>query len=352
MNKIALKDLSLIELTAHIQRAGFPGYRGKQIFNWLFVSGAREIDDMKNLPADLKDFLKNKFIMGGIKSIEKILESKDGTKKILFRLYDDNYVEGVLMREKAWWTICISSQVGCPLDCLFCSTGKGGFIRNLSVSEILDQILITDKLILSEINDQKIRNVVFMGMGEPMLNIDNVVGALKIMLAPDGMGLSTKRITVSTSGILEGIEKLGDSETGVNLAISLNAVDNKTRERLMPVSKKYPLQRIIEQCREFPLTRRRRITFEYVMIHGINDSLKDAQKMVELLKGLPCKINLIPFNPSESFPEFKPPSDKQVDDFRKTLSNNHFTVAIRYSKGKDIMAACGQLAGHIKKISD
>jgi len=351
MKKIILKNLSLKEITANIQRAGFSAYRGKQIFHWLFTKGVRSIGEMKNLSDDIKEYLTRNTEIGGISNIEKILSSSDGTKKILYRLSDNNFIEGVLMREKNWWTICVSTQVGCPLGCIFCSTGKGGFIRNLTISEIVDQILITNKEIIQKENSEKIRNVVLMGMGEPFLNTENVIKALRLMVAPDGMALSPRRITVSTAGIIEGIKKLSDANVGVNLAISLNAVDNATRDKLMPINKKYPIEKIITTCKEFPLTNRRRITFEYILIEGINDSAQEAKKLSTLLRGFPCKINLIPFNihPSSAF---VPPTSETIEHFREILSRANFTVAIRYSKGVDILAACGQLAGHIRESTE
>lgn len=353
MKNFVLKDLSLKELTACLQRAGFPVYRAGQIFNWLYKNFARSIAEMSNLPKELRQFLSDNFEIGGINCVEDVKTSSEGTEKYLFRLSDGSFIEGVLMSERSWRTLCVSTQVGCPLACAFCCTGAGGFIRNLSVSEIVDQVLLIDSILMkkSDSEENRIRNVVMMGMGEPMLNIENVIKALKLMTAPDAIGLSPKRITVSTCGIPEGIKRLGEADIGVKLAISLNAVDNSIRSKLMPINKKYPIDELIKTCREFPLTKRRRITFEYVLIDGLTASPDDAKKLAKLLKGFSCKINLIPFNPHSEFPNYFPPAPEKTDMFRKYLSENNFTVAIRYSKGKDIMGACGQLAGHVRKAA-
>jgi 23S rRNA (adenine2503-C2)-methyltransferase len=336
-----LRGKSLAELEAIVQRLGFPGYRAKQVFQWLYKHGVRELNEMSNVPKELRETLADRYRAGGVE-IAGTQTAHDGTRKILFRLEDGRHIEGVVMPEKGRITLCISSQVGCSLACRFCLTGMRGFQRNLSVAEIVDQVVAVQRELLG---GQRPNNLVFMGMGEPLLNLDGIIPALRLLTSPQAVGISTRRITVSTVGIVPGIRALGEAQTGVNLAVSLNASTDEVRTRLMPINAQYPLAAVMEACRQFPLTNRRRITFEYVLLSGVNDSVDDARRLVTLVHGIPCKINLIPFNPCQSIPYAAPPADV-IEEFRTILAAKHFTVAVRYSKGGEIQAACGQLAGH------
>jgi 23S rRNA (adenine2503-C2)-methyltransferase len=273
-------------------------------------------------------------------SIEKTQVSKDGTKKILFRLEDGLFIESVLIPGKNHLTICVSTQAGCRMGCTFCMTGKQVFKRNLLPSEITGQITV---LRTAMPEGDTIRNIVMMGMGEPLANYENTLKAIRIITSDFGLGFSNRKITVSTCGIAPMIEQLG-KDICVNLAISLNAPDNETRSALMPVNKKYPLEILLDACRNYPMPGRRMLTFEYILIGGVNDSPKDAEKLARLLKKIRCKLNLIAFN---EFPgsTFKSPSEEAIHTFQQILLNHHYTSIIRASKGSDILAACGQLSG-------
>lgn len=341
MNNI--KDLTLVEIEEWLASLGEKSYKALQIFVWVFNRGVGSFDEMTDLSKKLREKLKENFYI----SQPKILvseKSRDGTKKLLLELEDKNCIECVLIPEEDRLTLCISSQVGCPLDCGFCMTGKGGFVRNLKLSEMADQVFAAQGLLS---DNQKITNLVLMGMGEPLLNYEEVIKFLNIAIHQKGLGFAPRRVTVSTSGVAPMIERLG-RETKVNLAVSLNATTDEIRNRLMPINKKYPLQVLLDVCRKYPAVRNRHITFEYIMMQDVNDSIKDAERMVELLKGIRCKINLIPFNP---FPdsEFKRPSEKTILNFQKILLNNNYVATIRASKGQDISAACGQLRGKLKQ---
>jgi 23S rRNA (adenine2503-C2)-methyltransferase len=333
--------MGLPELTALVTASGAPAFRAKQLHHWLYRRGALDFREMHNLARDFRAWLEANTEIGHI-SLVTIRQSADGTRKLLFRLRDGRIVESVLIRERNWWTLCVSSQVGCAVDCKFCMTGFGGFQRQMTTAEILSQIMLAAR---HANGGAYPRNVVFMGMGEPMLNLDEVIPALRAITDPDGMAIAARRVTVSTSGILPGIRRLGDADLGVNIAISLNAPNDRLRSEIMPINKVYPLEKLLAACRAFPLKRRRRITFEYVLLGGLNDSDADARALVRLLHGLRCKLNIIPWNPDPHLP-YKRPTDDRVAAFQQVLLDHGFTVSIRYSKGLDVAGACGQLAGH------
>jgi 23S rRNA (adenine2503-C2)-methyltransferase len=299
---------------------------------------------MGNIPNKLKDQLADHFQILPFTVLNKIT-SKDGTVKYAFKLFDDNVIEAVhIPMEKGKITFCISSQVGCAMGCKFCNTAKMGFIRNLEVAEIVSQVLFLKKQ--AEILPKQAFNIVFMGMGEPFLNLENVLKAIEIITDENGINLSYRRITVSTCGIVEGFDKLAKLEKKPRLAISLNAADNETRKKVMPVTKKYSLNSLIEALKNYPLSARDRFTFEYVLIEGVNNSLKDAANVLKLLNGLKYKLNLIPYNEFKES-NLKKPSEKSVEDFQKYLADRGVTVIVRKSKGDDISAACGQLASKV-----
>ncbi|TFG37364.1 MAG: 23S rRNA (adenine(2503)-C(2))-methyltransferase RlmN [Syntrophobacterales bacterium] len=334
-----IKDMTLTEIEEFILHLGKEKYRAPQIMKWLYQAGVTSFDEMTNLSRNFRKEISELTRIGSL-VIETIQESKDGTKKILFRLEDDCFIESVLLRERNHWTLCISTQAGCRMGCRFCLTGRQGLKRNLNVSEIVDQIT-TLRFATPEGNT--IKNIVMMGMGEPLLNYDNILKAIDIITSDMALGISKRRITVSTCGIIPMIYRLG-SDACVNLAVSLNATDNETRSYLMPINNKYPLEELIQACREYPMPRRRMITFEYILIDSINDRKEDIKRLSRMMKGIHCKFNLIPFN---EFPEseFKRPSKERIHNFRDMLMKNNFTATVRPSKGTDILAACGQLSG-------
>jgi 23S rRNA (adenine2503-C2)-methyltransferase len=332
---INLKALSKDELYRFAEERQLPGYRANQLLHWIYQKYTAEIDEITEFSKELRERLKRTSYISNL-SLKESLRSRDGTEKFLFSLEDDQTIESVLIPDEERNTLCISSQVGCAMGCVFCLTGRSGFARNLQAYEIVDQIIAVNRIILPK----KITNIVFMGMGEPLLNFDNVVEALWRIV--DLIGVSKRKITLSTSGIVPKMFLLSQKAPAVNLAVSLNAASDAVRDRLMPVNKKYPIQSVIDVCRRYPLQHGRSITFEYVIIERENDSPDDARRLVGLLKGLRCKINLIPLNPHEGSKLTSPSYDKIIE-FQKILLKNNVRALIRESKGQDILAACGQL---------
>jgi 23S rRNA (adenine2503-C2)-methyltransferase len=334
-----LLDFTLEEMQNFISSLGKEKFRAPQIMKCLYQSGSLSFEEMTTLSRDFRAKL-SEIARISRPQIVKIQESKDGTKKALLRLEDGLFIESVLIPGKNNWTICVSTQAGCAMDCNFCLTARNGFKRNLNPSEITGQ-LITLRHETPECPD--IKNIVMMGMGEPLANYDNVVKAIKNLTSDFGMGFSNRKVTVSTCGLAPQIINLG-LDICINLAVSLNAHDNETRNKLMPVNKKYPLEVLLDACKQYPMPGRRLLTFEYILIDGVNSSVRDAKKLAALLKGQRCKLNLIVFNeyPGTSF---KSPSKKTVEAFQQTLIDNHYTTMLRKSKGSDILAACGQLSG-------
>jgi len=337
--KTDLKGLNARETEQWAMQNGLEPYRGRQIRHWLLARLAGSCDEMHNLPKSVRGLIKENTIITPLHEV-KTLVSEDGTRKYLFRLHDNHLIESVLIPERDHLTLCISSQAGCAMGCRFCLTGKQGLKRDLSSSEIVEQIILVKR---SLSDPDRLTNIVLMGMGEPLANYDAVIKALGNLIAEDGMNFSHRKVTLSTCGLVPEMGRLWQDVT-VNLAVSLNAADDVTRSALMPINRKYPLKRLIQACRDFPLPNRRMITFEYILIHGINDSVQDALKLTRLLSGLRGKINLIPLNaPSEA--DMSPPPVETILRFQEVLSEHHFTAIIRKSKGRDILAACGQLTG-------
>ena len=329
-----------------------PSFRAKQIWNWVYHKYATSFDEMGNLPKALKAELDEEFTLTPLKMLT-VQDSKDGSRKYLFGLHDGHTVEVVLllMRDKEYhedgsvkhqerYTVCISSQVGCKVGCAFCLTAKGGFMRDLTAGEIVSQLLMVKKH--NNIEANRRLNIVYMGMGEPLDNLDAVVKAVKIFSDPDGMAIATHRQTISTSGLSSKIVKLGKMDLGINLAISLHAVDDKLREQLMPINKAYNIQSIIDAVKGFPINSRKRVMFEYLVIKDVNDSIDAAKKLLKLLDGIKAKVNLIYFNPYGGT-EFKRPTDSDMRAFQEYLTKRGLHCTIRESKGLDISAACGQL---------
>jgi len=329
-----------------------PSFRAKQIWNWTYHKYATSFEQMANLPKSMREELDSIYTLTPLKMLT-VQDSRDGSRKYLFELHDGHTVEVVLllMRDKEYhkdgsikhqerYTVCISSQVGCKVGCAFCLTAKGGFMRDLSAGEIVSQLVMVKKH--NNIEANRRLNIVFMGMGEPLDNLENVVKAIQIFSDPDGMAIATHRQTISTSGLSSKIVKLGKMDLGINLAISLHAVDDKLREELMPINKAYNIQSIIDAVKAFPINARKRVMFEYLVIKDLNDQLASAKKLLSLLDGIKAKVNLIYFNPYGGT-EFKRPSDKDMQRFQEYLTSRGLHCTIRESKGLDISAACGQL---------
>ncbi len=348
MEKQNIFDLSKEELSEVIK----PSFRAKQIYQWLYQKYVNSFDEMKNLPKELKNQLEERYYLDPL-VIAKVEESRDGSKKYLFALKDGNTVESVLLPMKqeqtdeegklihhTRYTICISSQVGCKIGCAFCLTGKSGFKRNLTAGEITSQILMIKRD--NAIAENRRVNIVYMGMGEPLDNLANVSKAVRIFTDIDGLSISPRRQTISTSGLSVQIEKLGLMELGVLLAISLHAVDDELRQTLMPINKAYNIESIINAVKAFPIDARKRVMFEYLVMKGVNDDQKSARKLVKLLHGIKSKVNLIYFNPHPGS-EFARPLEKDMIAFQQYLVDHGVLCTIRQSKGLDISAACGQL---------
>ncbi len=305
---------------------------------WVYGRQADSFAQMTNIAKRVRELLLRQFRIPRLR-VSGVQASTDGTRKYLFGLEDGEGIESVLIPERDHYTLCISSQVGCAQNCRFCLTARGKLRRNLSQGEILAQV----RDIKNDLPDpERLTNLVFMGMGEPLDNMDSLLGALEIITDSDaGLGFATRRVTVSTAGVVPKMLEFG-RRSKVSLAVSLNAADNDTRSRLMPINRRYPLEALLDACRRYPLPPGRRITFEYILIKGVNDSLEDAQRLCRLLQPIRCKVNLIPFNPHEGS-AFERPSDETILVFQEVLLRRHFTVIIRRSKGQDISAACGQL---------
>lgn len=342
MLKTDLKSLNKKELESFFKEFGLPSFRARQLIHWIYERHVQSIRDITEFSKELRESLSEKAYISNLEILNR-QTSKDRTEKFLFQLQDKEAIESVLIPDVDRLTLCISSQVGCAMDCRFCLTGRLGLRRNLKAHEIVDQIISVKRVI----SPRTITNIVFMGMGEPLANFENVVDALWRMT--DFMNISPRRITLSTAGIVPKILELPKAAPMVNLAISLNATTDDVRDYLMPINKTYPIKELLNACRRFPLPKRRRITFEYVMLKGINDSMDDAKRLISLLRGIPSKVNLIPFNPYEGS-EFKRPDDEDVLNFQKVLLKANITALIRKSKGQDILAACGQLKAKLTMV--
>lgn len=368
---MSLIGLDRAELDDALRAAGVPdkqvSMRRTQLWNWLYVRGVSDFSQMLNLSKELRSDLEQRFT---IERPEIVTEqvSRDGTRKWLIRFAPRSpggqpvEVETVYIPETDRGTLCVSSQVGCSLTCTFCHTGTQKMVRNLTAGEILAQVMIAkDRLadfpdrvtpagIIAPRDGKRVSNIVMMGMGEPLLNFENVKQALLIALDENGLSFSRRRITLSTSGVVPAIYRTGE-EIGVGLAISLHAVSDELRNVLVPINKKYPLVELLKACRAYPgLSNTRRITFEYVMLEGVNDSIAEARKLVEMLSDIPSKINLIPFNPWPAS-QYRCSSRKVIDRFASYLNKNGYPSPVRTPRGQDIMAACGQLKSASEKIA-
>jgi 23S rRNA (adenine2503-C2)-methyltransferase len=337
--KADLKGMSLEETEAWTEELGLKPYRARQIRHWLFKGLAGSFDEMTNISKGLRARLMEQAVINPFEMV-KTEVSGDGTQKFLFKLREGHFIESVLIPERDHSTLCISSQAGCAMGCRFCLTARQGLKRNLTASEIVDQVIQIKRAMA---NPDGLTNLVFMGMGEPLANYDAVVKALRNLISEEGANFSHRKVTLSTCGLIPELRRLG-RDVAVNLAVSLNAADDDTRTSLMPVNRRYPLRALISACRAFPLPNRRMITFEYILIKGINDRDRDARKLADLLSGLRAKINLIPLNATPG-QDMGPPSMDRILRFQDILIRANYTAIIRKSKGQDISAACGQLSG-------
>ena len=351
MKKTNLLGMDQTRLAEFLTEMGEKSFRATQVFKWIHQNAILNFDEMSNISKSLRQRLQD-FCEIKLPEVIFSTQANDGTHKWLLRVDGNNAIETVYIPEKNRGTLCVSTQVGCALDCRFCSTARQGFNRNLSSSEIIAQVWIANKYLQNTVRGKrKITNVVFMGMGEPLLNLDAVISSIRILLDDNAYGLSKRRVTVSTSGIVPALTKLRQY-CDVSLAISLHAPDNALRDTLVPINKKYPIEQLMQACRDYFQgdTRLKQFTIEYVMLDRINDSPQQAYALVNLLKGIPCKINLIPFNP---FPqtEYRCSSPARIAAFQKILMQAGLFVFTRKTRGEDIDAACGQLAGQVNDRS-
>ncbi len=344
--KTDLRNLTQEDLVCYVESLGQPPFRARQIMSWLYRPGIVEFSQMTDLAKKFRSILSENAYISSFKD-PLIQRSKDGCVKFGFLLSDGKLIESVLIPEPDRNTLCISSQVGCAMGCSFCLTATIGFTRNLLPSEIVNQVCAVGDYLREQpksklIGPARVTNIVFMGMGEPLNNLENLIKSISILTEQRGLDMTNRRITVSTCGIASKMKELGE-KTDVNLAISLHAVDDDTRNSLMPVNTRYSLADLLQACRDYPMAKRKRIMFEYVLLKGVNDSDENARDLARLLKDIPCKINLLPYNESPGLP-FKSPSENRVYVFQKIVRDLGYSVFIRTSRGEDISAACGQLA--------
>lgn len=337
------------ELREFAESMGEKSFRGDQLFRWMYARGARSFHAMTDLSDHARNQLERIAELGNLTLESKQLSARDETTKYLFRLTDGSLIETVLIpadrqsaNETPRLTLCLSTQVGCPLDCKFCATGSMGFSRNLTAGEIVDQVLVVQQLL-----SHRVTNLVYMGMGEPMLNYANVMKSFEILTDDHALNISWRHITVSTAGYADHIRRMADENRKVKLAVSLHSLVDEQRTRLMPINKKYPLNVLLDAVEYYYEKTRRRPTFEYILFDGVNDSLEDGRRLVALSRRIPSKINLIPFHsihPVDSGGELKPTPQDRIEEFARKLRSEHITVMVRSSAGDDIAAACGQLA--------
>jgi 23S rRNA (adenine2503-C2)-methyltransferase len=342
--RIELIGLSRDELAAELAKLGAPAFRARQLWQWIYVRGATSFEGMTDLSKDFRATLAERFVIGRPQPVSR-QQSTDGTQKWLLRFVDGQEAECVHIPEEDRGTLCVSSQVGCTLSCKFCHTGTQKLVRNLTPAEIVGQIMACRDVFgewPAPEGGRKLTNIVMMGMGEPLFNFDNVVQALKIAMDPAGLAVSRRKITLSTAGVAPMIRRCGE-ELNVMLAVSLHAVTDELRDLIVPLNRKYPIAELLAACRTYPgLSNARRITFEYVMLKGVNDSLAEARQLVRLLAGIPAKVNLIPFNPWPGAP-YECSSDEAIAAFASVLMKAGYVSPVRTPRGRDIMAACGQL---------
>jgi 23S rRNA (adenine2503-C2)-methyltransferase len=338
MSSTNLLDLSPAEMEALAETLGAPRYRGRQLAQWIYLKGVTELEAMSDLPRAFRAALAGR-ATAELPEVERRTPSQDGSQKLVLRYPDGARVQAVLMPDGDRLTLCVSTQVGCGFGCAFCFTGTMGLERNLSAAEIVAQVMVARAGLAA---GERITHIVYMGMGEPLANYAATVKSLRLLTDPHAFGFSPRRITVSTVGLVSGIERLARENLRVNLAVSLHATSNGIRDRIMPVNRGFAIEELLAACRRFPLPFRQRMTFEYVLLDGVNDAVEDARRLVRLLKGIRAKINLIPFNDWEGSGFARPPLPR-ILAFQAVLLEHGITATIRWSKGEDIGAACGQL---------
>ncbi len=331
-----LLNLSSAQILDYLEQTGQPKYRLTQILKGVYAKNYDTFEQFSDLPKDFRKQLAGDFRLRSFELVETFKSALDGTTKFLWQLQDGLKIESVIIYDSKRVTYCISSQVGCPLDCKFCATGKMGLLRNLSAGEIVEQVMQ-----MKARSERPPTNIVFMGMGEPMLNYEQVMLAAEALSDPQGLGFSRKKITVSTAGIAKNIRRMADEQRPYSLAISLNAVTQEVRQKIMPIAKKYPLDELLAAAKYYAKTTGKRITFEYVLMDGLNASPEDARALIKLTHGIPCKINVIPCNSDDA--RYQPPPDDVVAEFDRAVHSGRRTITIRNRKGWEIQAACGQL---------
>ena len=337
-SRIDLAELERPALEAFLETRGLERFRARQLFRWMYCHSVTDIAAMTNLPRDLRAQLADEVIITTPTLVSRD-RSVDGTEKLLLRLADGRQIESVFIPDTPSMTFCISTQVGCAMACAFCLTGKMGLVRNLTAGEIVGQVRVLADAV--EMRGKRF-NIVLMGMGEPLHNYDETMKALRMLADEEGFAVSPRRVTLSTVGLLPALERMAREPIMPNLAISLHAPSDAMRRDLVPINRKYGVADIIAACKRFPLKRRSRITFEYVLLAGVNDSPEDAKRLAKLLSGVKSKVNVIPLNAAAGIP-FERPSDTAIDRFAQVLADHHLTVSVRKSRGRDIRAACGQL---------
>ena len=336
--KIDIKSMTIPEIEELLKGFSEPKFRAKQIFLWL-QSGVESFDEMTNIPQKLRQRLEEECYIANVKIVKRLKSQLDDTVKYLFSLYDGEYIESVFMKYEHGYTVCISTQVGCRMGCAFCASGLGGLKRSLTASEMLSQIMIAGKD-----NGVRISNVVMMGMGEPLDNFENSMRFLELVSVPEGLGIGMRHISLSTSGVVSGIKKLKEYNLPITLSISLHAPFDDIRTSMMPVNKKWNIGELLDACREYQKITTRRISFEYALIEGVNDTKECANELAKILKGIMCHINLIPANPVKEN-SFKKPDRNKILAFKKLLEDLGLNATVRRTLGADIDASCGQLRG-------
>ena len=339
ISKTVIKGMNLSQITKWCEDLNQSSFRASQIYQWMYKHGVANAGSMNNISKELKNIIDNQCTLNTLE-IEKIDKSSvEKTQKILFKTHDGHFIESVSMVEKDRHTICISSQIGCNVDCDFCATASMGLIRNLMAGEIIDQAIAIRSMV-----KEPITNVVFMGMGEPFLNYERVINAADILHNHNGFGLGAKRITISTSGIVPMIDRFVKEKHKYKLAISLNATEDNTRKKIMPINRRWPINDLIKSASRFAARKNHNVMFEYVLLKGINDTSQDAIRLAKLIRGIDCKVNIIPYNETDG--KYKRPDDEKIEKFLEVLNKHRsgFRILVRWSKGQDIDAACGQLA--------
>lgn len=338
--RLLIKDFGIDELCAFLEQHGHEAYRGRQVWEWVHGKCAASFEEMRNLPRALREELAGLFEVDAL-AVDRVLESQDGSRKFLLRAADGEIIQSVLMPDGRRLTLCVSSQAGCAMGCAFCLTGAGGLRRKLEAAEIVDQAVLAAR---EPGVQERISNLVFMGMGEPLANFDSVGAALRMLTHEKGLAFSPRRITVSTAGLANRIRRAAREWPAVNLAVSLNAPDDALRDRLMPVNRKFPIAELLGSCKYFAQATGRQVTIEYVLLDGVNHAPRHARTLAKRLDGIPCKVNIILFNPFEGS-AFKRPPESSALAFQEELKRNGVDAFIRNSRGRDIGAACGQLGG-------